>query len=76
MKSIFTLDYSNVSNIFLCHDSPSENSTLMRGGHGQKLTDYSDTHVLDFEPNLKTLCLMAVIENNLDQTTYLPKEIR
>lgn len=54
--------------------SPSESPT-MRGGHTQKLFDYSDTHVLDFEPNLKTLCLMAVIENNLDQT-YLPQDIR
>lgn len=48
---------------------------MLRGGHGQKLFDYSDTHVLDFEPNLKTLSLMAVIENNLDQT-YLPQNIR
>lgn len=37
--------------------------------------DYDDTHVLDFEPNLKTLCIMSVIENNLDQT-WLPQEIR
>lgn len=50
--------------------SPSESTS-----HGPKLFDYSDTHVLDFEPNLKTLCLMAVIENNLDQT-FLPQDIR
>lgn len=54
--------------------SPSE-STAAHSGNGPKLFDYSDTHVLDFEPNLKTLCLMAVIENKLDQS-YLPQNIK
>lgn len=43
--------------------------------NGQRLFDYSDTHVFDFDPNLKTLCLMSVIENNLDQSC-LPPGIR
>lgn len=59
---------------FIVFYSPSETSSL-RGNHGPKLFDYSDTHVLDFEPNLKTLCLMSVIENGLDQT-FLPQDIR
>lgn len=54
--------------------SPPE-SSVVQSGNGPKLFDYSDTHVLDFEPNLKTLCLMAVIENKLDQT-YLPQNIK
>lgn len=53
--------------------SPLETESAV--GQSQKLFDYSDTHVFDFEPNLKTLCLMSVIENNLDQT-YLPPGIR
>lgn len=52
-----------------------ESHTIRHVPYIQKLFDYSDTHVLDFEPNLKTLCLMSVIENNLDQT-YLPQDIR
>jgi len=39
------------------------------------LMDYNDTHVLDFEPTLKTLAIMTVLENNIDQT-WLPQEIR
>lgn len=39
------------------------------------LVDYNDTHVLDFFPTLKTLAIMTVIENNLDQT-WLPQGIR
>lgn len=56
-------------NIFF---SPYETDTR---GPNQVLMDYNDTHVLDFEPNLKTICIMSVIENNLDQT-WLPQEIR
>lgn len=44
-------------------------------GQPQKLIDYSDTHVFDFDPTLKTLCLMSVLENNLDQS-YLPPGVR
>lgn len=40
-----------------------------------QLVDYNDTHVLDFEPSLKTLCILAVIRYNLNQTD-LPRELR
>lgn len=39
------------------------------------LIDYNDIHVLDFEPTLKTLAIMKVIENRISQV-WLPKEIR
>lgn len=38
------------------------------------LVDYNDTHVLDFEPSLKTLAILAVIRYNLD-IRELPREI-
>ncbi|XP_036623423.1 kelch domain-containing protein 3 isoform X1 [Trichosurus vulpecula] len=39
------------------------------------LMDHSDLHILDFSPSLKTLCKLAVIQYNLDQTC-LPHDIR
>lgn len=42
---------------------------------GSPLVDYNDTHVLDFEPSLKTLAILAVIRLGLDQTD-LPRELR
>lgn len=39
------------------------------------LVDYNDTHVLDFEPSLKTLCILTVIHYNLNQID-LPRELR
>lgn len=39
------------------------------------LVDYNDTHVLDFEPSLKTLAILAVIRYNLDRRE-LPRELR
>ncbi|RWS28739.1 kelch domain-containing protein 3-like protein [Leptotrombidium deliense] len=38
------------------------------------LVDHSDLYVIDISPNLKTLCLLAVIENDMD-TNLLPKKI-
>lgn len=58
--------------LLFCVHSPYEIETRIPN---QPLMDYDDTHVLDFEPNLKTLCIMSVIEKNLDQT-WLPQEIR
>jgi hypothetical protein len=40
-----------------------------------QLVDYNDTHVLDFDPSLKTLCILTVIRYNLSQTE-LPRELR
>lgn len=53
--------------------SPSETDT--QATQEQKLIDYSDTHVLDFEPNLKRLSTLAVIENNIDPS-MLPYAIQ
>ncbi|KAG7260316.1 hypothetical protein CRUP_036671 [Coryphaenoides rupestris] len=39
------------------------------------LMDHSDLYILDFSPNLKTLCKMAVIQYGLEQTG-LPHDIR
>jgi hypothetical protein len=39
------------------------------------LVDYNDTHVLDFEPSLRTLCILATIRYNLSQVD-LPRELR
>ncbi|XP_055371526.1 kelch domain-containing protein 3 [Condylostylus longicornis] len=39
------------------------------------LVDNNDTHVLDFEPTLKTLAILAVIDNRID-FSFLPKEVR
>lgn len=54
------------------HCSPYPNPTV----HEQALLiDNNDTNVLDFEPNLKTLAILAVVENRID-TTWLPRELR
>ncbi|XP_055836798.1 kelch domain-containing protein 3 [Episyrphus balteatus] len=39
------------------------------------LIDNNDTHVLDFDPSLKTLALLKVVEHRID-TSWLPKEVR
>ncbi|XP_040190829.1 kelch domain-containing protein 3, partial [Rana temporaria] len=39
------------------------------------LTDHSDLYILDFNPSLKTLCKLAVLHHNLDQSC-LPHDIR
>lgn len=39
------------------------------------LIDNNDTNVLDFEPTLKTLAILAVVEHRID-TTWLPRELR
>ncbi|XP_023936479.2 kelch domain-containing protein 3 [Bicyclus anynana] len=40
----------------------------------ERLIDNSDLHVLDYSPSLKTLCILAVLKYNLDQTS-LPHDI-
>lgn len=40
-----------------------------------KLVDYNDLHVLDFQPTLKTLCLAAVLKHNL-KDSILPAKLR
>ncbi|KAI4876761.1 hypothetical protein NFI96_002805 [Prochilodus magdalenae] len=39
------------------------------------LMDHSDLYILDFSPDLKTLCKIAVIQFSLDQSG-LPHDIR
>ncbi|MEQ2227730.1 kelch domain-containing protein 3 [Ilyodon furcidens] len=39
------------------------------------LMDHSDLYILDFSPNLKTLCKIAVIQYSLEQSG-LPHDIR
>ncbi|XP_055709629.1 kelch domain-containing protein 3 [Phlebotomus papatasi] len=51
--------------------SPSKHSDQS----GTNLCDFNDTHVLDFEPTLKTLALMTVLEHRIDQS-WLPREIK
>ncbi|XP_071963055.1 kelch domain-containing protein 3-like isoform X2 [Antedon mediterranea] len=50
--------------------SPTSKSTSI-----DHLQDMDDLYILDFEPSLKTLCQLVVIENNLD-TYLLPRELR
>uniref|UniRef100_A0A8P0N4W7 rRNA biogenesis protein RRP36 n=2 Tax=Canis lupus familiaris TaxID=9615 RepID=A0A8P0N4W7_CANLF len=52
--------------------SPSPEEGL---GDDFDLIDHSDLHILDFSPSLKTLCKLAVIQYNLDQSC-LPHDIR
>lgn len=40
-----------------------------------KLMDHSDLHILDFAPSLRTLCLLVVIQNHLEET-WLPEDIK
>lgn len=39
------------------------------------LMDHSDLHVLDFRPSLKTLCMLAVLDDDLDRS-QLPQELK
>lgn len=64
----FKLNY--LFHAFFC--SPYDFDTT---GSQNQLLDYNDIHVLDFNPNLKTLSIMTVLENNIDQTC-LPQDIR
>lgn len=43
--------------------------------HDSLLIDNNDTHLLDFEPTLRTLAILAVINHRLD-TTWLPKKLK
>jgi N-acetylneuraminic acid mutarotase len=53
----------------------SNNSTNMNAAMGsQQLIDYNDTHVLDFQPSLKTLCIFTVVQNSLN-LSELPQDI-
>lgn len=61
--------------IFFSHflHSPIMSNTTNTGSPPQ-LIDYNDTHVLDFQPSLKTLCIFTVVQNNLNQSE-LPHDI-
>lgn len=57
----------------VCRFSPHEIYDPNAGLH--QLWDYNDIHVLDFEPSLKTLSIMKVLENNIDMT-WLPQNVK
>lgn len=40
----------------------------------ERLVDNSDLHLLDYQPSLKTLSILVVLENNID-TSILPRDI-
>uniref|UniRef100_A0A2A4K149 Kelch domain-containing protein 3 n=1 Tax=Heliothis virescens TaxID=7102 RepID=A0A2A4K149_HELVI len=40
----------------------------------ERLIDNSDLHLLDYQPSLKTLSILAVLEHNID-TSILPRDI-
>ncbi|XP_069675101.1 kelch domain-containing protein 3 isoform X2 [Periplaneta americana] len=40
-----------------------------------KLMDHNDLHILDFAPSLRTLCLLVVIQNHMEET-WLPEDIK
>lgn len=44
-------------------------------GLDAKLMDHSDLHILDFAPSLRTLCLLVVIQNHLEEM-WLPEDIK
>lgn len=41
----------------------------------EELTDHSDMYILDFEPSLKTLCVIAVSDYKLD-ISNLPQSLK
>ncbi|XP_063958403.1 kelch domain-containing protein 3-like [Lytechinus pictus] len=45
------------------------------GSIGENLIDLADLHILDFDPSLKTMCQMSIIDERID-TTCLPKTLR
>lgn len=57
--------------------SPSNNDSLspLNSPVSTQLVDYNDTHVLDFEPSLRTLCILAVIRYSLNQAE-IPQQLR
>lgn len=59
-----------------CPSPISANSTniAMNPANSQQLIDYNDTHVLDFQPSLKTLCIYTVVQNSLN-LSELPQDI-
>jgi len=63
---------SSFLHLFFDPYSPSPEEGL---GDEFDLIDHSDLHILDFSPSLKTLCKLAVIQYNLDQSC-LPHDIR
>ncbi|KAL7641640.1 UNVERIFIED_CONTAM: hypothetical protein RMT77_007513 [Armadillidium vulgare] len=57
-------------------DPSADSSDVVSSGDPDgRLVDHSDLYVLDFEPSLKTLTIMAVLKNNLD-TSILPWDLR
>jgi hypothetical protein len=71
LKIIIIIKISVLS--FLIIRSPIMNASTNIGSPPQ-LIDYNDTHVLDFQPSLKTLCIFTVVQNNLNQSE-LPHDI-
>lgn len=62
---------------FFCSPCPhSSNRPLVDNSddNPERLIDNSDLHILDYAPTLKTLCILAVLEHNLD-ITVLPRDV-
>ncbi|XP_026692479.2 kelch domain-containing protein 3 [Ciona intestinalis] len=55
--------------------SPSETGVMSHLLGNDVLLDHNDTHILDFSPSLKTLCMLSVLKHNLNQS-WLPAPIR
>lgn len=74
---IFRLSPMNFNKNLSVYCSPSNNNSLatLHNPVPTALVDYNDTHVLDFEPSLRTLCILAVIRFNLSQAE-IPQQLR
>jgi len=40
------------------------------------LIDHDDMYVLDMEPTLKTLCMLCVLKNKLEETAFVPRMLQ
>ncbi|KAB7495163.1 Kelch domain-containing protein 3 [Armadillidium nasatum] len=77
IKSLGSISSTKKTTGFLFIPDPSADSSdvVSSGDPDGRLVDHSDLYVLDFEPSLKTLTIMAVLKNNLD-TSILPWDLR
>lgn len=55
--------------------TPPDDDAFSEESTDRRLKDHNDLHVLDFEPSLKTLCLIRVESLKLD-TSWLPRELQ
>jgi len=55
--------------------SPVSGAQQQSNNAEEELTDHSDMYILDFQPSLKTLCILAVYNNKLD-CSILPQSLK